>query len=290
MCDVSPWRIGIFDSSDTAGSIDCGELRLAPLGVPVVPEVRMIALPISSGGTGASFEPFSISSSRVGSSRSSESCQPMKRLRRSAASDSRSVNSSSNTIPTGFSRLTTSVSCGPANAVFRYSAWAPSLAIATVASMKPRWLRHMIATPSPSLMPASAKELESAFVRSSISRQVSVPRSSTTAGSSGWMTAPVMKPAAGLRPQRASVIAALTSLSGRTGRMTPASTSTLRLPNSWVTDPTIPFPCSAKLAPSSIGCSSISAFSRLRPRPRLPPTSGADMRSTSAPVMPPGEP
>ena len=40
--------------------------------------------------------------------------------------------------------------CGPANAVFRYSAPAPSFEHATVASMKPRWLRHMIATPSPS--------------------------------------------------------------------------------------------------------------------------------------------
>ena len=99
-----------------------------------------------------------------------------------------------------------------------------------------------------------------------------------------------MKPAAGLRPQRASVIAAFTSLSGRIGRITPASASTLRLPSWWATDPTIPFPCSAKLRSSSIGCSSISAFSFFSPRPMLRPTSGADTRSTRAPVMPPGEP
>ena len=48
----------------------------------------------------------------------------------------------------------TSAICGPANAVFRYSALAPSLEHATVASTKPRWLRHMIATPSCSPMPS----------------------------------------------------------------------------------------------------------------------------------------
>ena len=54
----------------------------------------------------------------------------------------------------------------------------------------------MIATPSPSLMPASAKELASELERSSISFQVRLPRSSITATSSGWITAPVMNPAA----------------------------------------------------------------------------------------------
>ena len=37
---------------------------------------------------------------------------------------------------------------------------------ATVDSMKPRWLRHMIPTPSPSTMPASESACASAFVRS----------------------------------------------------------------------------------------------------------------------------
>ncbi len=44
----------------------------------------------------------------------------------------------------GFSRLATSVSCGPENAVFMNSALAPSLEHATTASIQPRWLRHMI--------------------------------------------------------------------------------------------------------------------------------------------------
>ena len=86
---------------------------------------------------------------------------------------------------TGFSRLTTSVICGPAKAVLRYSAWAPSLEQATVASMKPRWLRHMMATPSPSLTPASESEWASALVRRWTSSKVSVPSSSMIAVAPG---------------------------------------------------------------------------------------------------------
>ena len=86
---------------------------------------------------------------------------------------------------TGFSRLTTSVICGPAKAVLRYSAWAPSFEHATVASMKPRWLRIMIAIASPSLTPASESEWASAFVRRWTSSKVSVPSSSTIAVPSG---------------------------------------------------------------------------------------------------------
>ena len=86
---------------------------------------------------------------------------------------------------TGFSRLTTSVICGPAKTVLRYSAWAPSFEHATVASMKPRWLRHMIATPSPSPTPASESACASAFVRRWTCSKVSVPSSSTIAAPSG---------------------------------------------------------------------------------------------------------
>ena len=86
---------GIFESSATSGPIVSGCLREAPFGVPVVPLVRMIARPDSSGGTGSAGSPCSISSSSVGSSVSSESCQAMKRLRRLPASERSSVNSSS---------------------------------------------------------------------------------------------------------------------------------------------------------------------------------------------------
>jgi hypothetical protein len=79
---------GILDRKAAAGSGDAGLLRPAPLGVPVVPEVRMVARPSWSGGTGSESSPSSISSSRFGSSVFSSSCQAMNRLRRVAASAS----------------------------------------------------------------------------------------------------------------------------------------------------------------------------------------------------------
>ena len=85
----------------------------------------------------------------------------------------------------GFSRSATSVSCGPENDVLRNSACAPSFEHATTASTKPRWLRAMIATLSPSLTPSSASAWASAFVRCWISRNVSWPSSSISATSSG---------------------------------------------------------------------------------------------------------
>src|SRR5918996_3994725 len=76
------WRAlsGIFESSDTTGSIDCGLAREAPLGDPVVPLVRIVARPSRSGGTTFEGSPAAISSSRVGSSQLGESCQATKRL------------------------------------------------------------------------------------------------------------------------------------------------------------------------------------------------------------------
>jgi hypothetical protein len=58
---------GMRESSAATGSSDFGWLREAPLGVPVVPEVRMIALPGSSGGTTLAGSPRSINCSSVGS-------------------------------------------------------------------------------------------------------------------------------------------------------------------------------------------------------------------------------
>ena len=69
--------------------------------------------------------------------------------------------------------------------MLRKSALAPSLLHASTASIQPRWLRHMIATPSPALMPSRAHACASALVRSSTSRNVSVPSSSMIAGSCG---------------------------------------------------------------------------------------------------------
>ncbi len=68
--------------------------------------------------------------------------------------------------------------------MLRKSTLAPSFEQATTDSTNPRWLRHISPTLSPSAMPASASPCASALVRSSISRNVSVPSSSITAVSS----------------------------------------------------------------------------------------------------------
>jgi hypothetical protein len=61
----------------------------------------------------------------------------------------------------------------------------PSFEQAVTASMKPRWLRHMIAMPSPAPIPSFASSLARALVRSCTSEKVSVPSSSMIATSSG---------------------------------------------------------------------------------------------------------
>ena len=70
-------RSGITDSSEAIGSIVLGIEREAPFGVPVVPEVRMIARPCADGGVIGAVSPRSIRSSRRGSLvlPSSGSCQ-----------------------------------------------------------------------------------------------------------------------------------------------------------------------------------------------------------------------
>jgi hypothetical protein len=86
---------GIMASSAAAGSSDLGCEREAPFGVPVVPEVRMIALPRSLGGLTGAVSPLADISSSSGSRGlpSSASCQAMKRLRRREASWISSSNS-----------------------------------------------------------------------------------------------------------------------------------------------------------------------------------------------------
>ena len=68
--------------------------------------------------------------------------------------------------------------------MLRNIASAPTFAAAIVASMKPRWLRHMIATPLPTPMPSASSAWASALERSWTSRKVSVPASSMIATSS----------------------------------------------------------------------------------------------------------
>ncbi len=128
---------------------------------------------------------------------------------------------------TGSSRSSTSVICGPAKAVFRYSAPAPSFEQATVASMKPRWLRHMIATPSPSEMPGLAQ-----LVRERIGPQVQLREGQAAALVDQRRPlrvargAPVYAPA-GVAPQRRSADSDCATLSGRIGSNMPVSSSDL---------------------------------------------------------------
>ena len=96
--------------------------------------------------------------------------------------------------------------------------------------MKPRWLRAMIAIPSPSL-DALVGERPGERVRAPVhlgegERARLVDRPST---SSPWVIAAPAIPPAGEAPQRASSRTTRASLSGRIGRITPASASVFRL-------------------------------------------------------------
>ena len=83
---------------------------------------------------------------------------------------------------------------------------APSLAAAMLASTKPRWLRHMIATPSPGPTPRVRSASASRLLRSCSSPKVSSPSSSTTPSRSGTRIAIEANPPAGPAPQRSSVV------------------------------------------------------------------------------------
>src|SRR5919199_80610 len=138
-------------------------------------------------------------------------------------------------IARGSSRLMTSVSWGPAKAVLSSIAFAPSLASATMASTKPRWLRHITPTPSPSRTPSSASALARRLERSLSSLKLSVPRSSMTASASGYSAAAAAKPPAGVKPQRVMAASARGGRSGRTGRTSRARLKTAAACTLWPT-------------------------------------------------------
>src|SRR6266545_4184355 len=140
----------------------------------------------------------------------------------------------------GSSRSTTSASWGAANAVFRYSPFAPSFDTASVASTKPRWFRHMIATPSPAPTPSAANPRAMALERRCTSAQLSSPISSTSTVRSGVLIEAAAIAAAGDAPQRASTRSINASLSGRTGRTIPASMSVFRLNGTSLSAPRCP--------------------------------------------------
>ena len=112
-----PYRSGSRDSIDTAASMPAS-LRGAPLGVPVVPEVRITIRVWWSGRAEVVGRGTTRSATRRVSSWSSESAQATSRLSTDASARS-SVNSSSWITTAGSSRSSTSTSCGPAKAVLR---------------------------------------------------------------------------------------------------------------------------------------------------------------------------
>ena len=97
---VSRARRGILEKSAATGSIESGCLRAAPLGVPVVPDVRMTTLPRSAGAFRSESSPCRISSSSKGSggrgsARARGSLQAMNPIRRERPAAISSPNSSS---------------------------------------------------------------------------------------------------------------------------------------------------------------------------------------------------
>ena len=88
-------RSGIRENIAASGARLSGEPRWAPLGVPVVPEVRITNLAGSAGGSWSESFADSISSSTVVSPLEPSSRQPTKLLIFPVASSSRPANSSS---------------------------------------------------------------------------------------------------------------------------------------------------------------------------------------------------
>ena len=92
--------------------------------------------------------------------------------------------------------------------------------------MNHRWSRHMIATESSELTPASCIARARALVRWSTSSKVSVPSSSMMAGSSGYRSAPTTNAAAGVSFQPSRTRAERSSVSGRSAPTIPERTIT----------------------------------------------------------------
>ena len=80
---------------------------------------------------------------------------------------------------------TTSASCGPANPVLRNTMSVPSLAAATTSITNPRWLRARIPTVLVVATPRRRRPRAIPSVAVHSSPNVSVPRSSITAGAAG---------------------------------------------------------------------------------------------------------
>ena len=157
-------------SSAAAGSSDLGWDRLAPFGVPVVPEVRMIALPARGGrddvGAVARLDDLvqglvlaraldlpTVVPADVAQPAPAGVVQDLGEL---LVVDQR----------LGLLALADLGQLRAGEGVLRNIAFAPSFEQATIASTKPRWLRIIRPTLSPSLTPSSERAWAIALERS----------------------------------------------------------------------------------------------------------------------------
>ena len=122
---------------------ECGSERGAPLGVPVVPLVKMTSFGSAPGLGGGDGSPSAISVSRVDASGASlHAVTVPRRTSLAATASAYSLSCTSSSTP---SRRTTSASCASPKSVFSNTIRVPLLAAANNASRNPRWLRATIA-------------------------------------------------------------------------------------------------------------------------------------------------
>ncbi len=93
--------------------------------------------------------------------------------------------------------------------------------------MKPRWLRHIIAIPSPSAIPILPNARASELVRRSTCLKLRLPASSTMKRRSPCLIAAILAAVAGVVPPLIRVAIILAVRSGRVPPMIPVSASTL---------------------------------------------------------------
>ena len=173
---------GSVESSAAAGSSDSGCVRRGALrrAGRAAREDHDAALAPRGGARSDGVAAARSRSSSVRVARAlgvAASCQAMKRLRPVAGvADAAPRTPRRRSSATGSSRSTTSVICGPANAVLRYSAWAPSFEHATVgvdeAAVVAAHDRDAVAL---ARCPRRRSAWASALVRSWTSPKVSVP-------------------------------------------------------------------------------------------------------------------
>ena len=231
---VSPARSGIFESSAASGPSPSGWPRWAPFGVPGRPrgeDDEAAVLARAARGRRVAESVDQLLERRCSAGASSSLAPGDEALRRRRP---RLATSSSRELLVVDQRLGL-LALDHVRELRRRrrrcsgrARWRRASTQASVASTKPRWLRHMIATPSPCADPlvgeARGRARSSARgPREKVSVAELVDDRRLVAGS--WI-APRRCPSAGEVPQRASSRAIRASLSGRIGRDDPASART----------------------------------------------------------------